>query len=223
MLLSHWDAGLVLAHAHREVGATRADRQIAIAEPPDQVKRQLGRLLAGKPKRIGCDRALDRLAHRRRRPEEPIGRHQAVQRLVRALEVVVLDEQRHAPLAVLEVREHGAGQEFLPQSLPEPFDLAAGLRMVRPALHMADAVALELGLELGVAPPAGVLAALVGQDLARRPVLGNTSRERLQHQTALLVVRERQTHQIARVVVQECRHVHPLVLPEQEREQVRLP
>lgn len=94
---------------------------------------------------------------------------------------------------------------------------------MRPALDVPDAVALELGLELGITPPAGVLPALVGQDLARHAVLGDPARERLQHQRAALMMGERQTHQIARVIIEERRHVQPLVLPEQEREQVRLP
>jgi hypothetical protein len=95
--------------------------------------------------------------------------------------------------------------------------------MMRPALDVPDTVALELGLELGGTTPTGVLPTLVGQDLARRPIIGNAAGERLQYQAALLVMRQCQTHQIARVVVQERRHVHPLVLAQQEREQVRLP
>ena len=68
---------------------------------------------------------------------------------MRALEVVVLDEQRHPTLTVLEVGEHGAREQLLPQRFPEALDLAAGLRMVRSALDVPDAVPLELGLELG--------------------------------------------------------------------------
>lgn len=94
---------------------------------------------------------------------------------------------------------------------------------MRPALDVPDAVTLELGLELGIAPPAGVLPALVGQDLARRAVLGDATRQCLQHQGAALMMRQRQTHQVPRVIVQERRHIQPLMLPEQEREQVRLP
>lgn len=115
---------------------------------------------------------------------------------MRTLEVVVLHEQPDTPLAVLEVGKHRAGEQLLPQRLPEALDLAAGLRMVRPALDVPDAMTLELGLELGGATPAGVLPPLVGQDLARRAVLGNTARQRLQHQAAALVMRQRQTHQI---------------------------
>lgn len=95
--------------------------------------------------------------------------------------------------------------------------------MVRPALEVPDAVALELGLERGGTAPAGVLPPLVGQDLARHPVVRDPARQRFQHQAALLLMRQRETHEITRVIVQERRHVQPLVLPEQEREDVRLP
>ncbi len=94
---------------------------------------------------------------------------------------------------------------------------------MRPALHMRDAVTLELGLELGAPPPSGVLAALVGEDLLRRPVVCDRARERLEHQHTSLVVRHLKTHQIAGVIIQERRHINPLVPAQQEREQVRLP
>ncbi len=94
---------------------------------------------------------------------------------------------------------------------------------MRPALHMRDAVALQLRLELRRAAPGGVLPALVGQDLFRRPVLCDATRERLQHQHASLVMCHRQAHQVAGVIVQERRHIDPLVPPQQEREQVGLP
>ena len=142
---------------------------------------------------------------------------------MRPLEVVVLDKKPHPPLAVLEVREHRAREQLLPQRLPEPLDLPAGLRMMRPALHMLDAMTLQLRLELRTATPGGVLAALVGQDLPRRTVVGNATRQRLQHQYAPLVVCHRKTHQIPRVIVQERRHIDALVTPQQERKKVRLP
>lgn len=94
---------------------------------------------------------------------------------------------------------------------------------MRAALHVLDAVPLQLRLELGAAAPGGVLAALIGQDLAWRPVLGDAAGECLQHQHASLMVRNGQAHQIARVIVQERRHVQPLVPAQEEREQIRLP
>jgi hypothetical protein len=222
-LLSQRDRGLLIPNTDLEIGATGTDREVAIAQAPDQIERQLGRLLTRHAQRIGRYRRLHRRPHRRRGAEVPVRRGQSLECLVWPLEVVMLDVERHAPLTVLEVREHGPRQQLFPQRLPEALDLAAGLRVMRPALDVPDAVALELGLELGGATPAGVLPALVGQDLARHAILGNTTRQRLQHQRAALMMRERQTHQIARVIIQERRHVQPLVLPEQERKQVRLP
>ena len=95
--------------------------------------------------------------------------------------------------------------------------------MVRPALHVPDALAAKLLLESRLAAPRRVLAPLVGEDLARRPVIGNAARERLHHERAPLVMRHHQAHQIARVIVQERRHVDPLVPAQQEREEIRLP
>lgn len=142
---------------------------------------------------------------------------------MRALEVVVLHEQPDPPLTIIEVREHRPGSELLPQRLPKPLDLPAGLRMVRPALDVPDSIPLELLLEVRAPAPRRVLPALVGQDLLRRTVVRNAARQCLHHQSALLVMRHHQAHHIPRVVIQERRHVHPLVLAQQEREQVRLP
>jgi hypothetical protein len=169
------------------------------------------------------DVRLDGRAHRRGGAEEPIRRRQSLQRLVRALEVVVLHEQPHPSLAVLEVGKHGARQELLPHRLPESLDLAAGLRVMRAALHVCDPLSTQLRLELRRAAPRRVLPALIGQDLARRTVLGNAARQRLQHQRASLMVRHRQAHQIARVIIQERCNVHALVSAQQKGEQVRLP
>lgn len=139
------------------------------------------------------------------------------------LEVVGVDEQSQAPRAVGEIGEHRARQELVPERLPESLDLAQRLRVLRPALHVPDAVPPELLLELGLAPPRRVLASLIGQHLARRPVVGNAPPERLHHQRRSLVVRQRVRHHVARAVVHEPRQVQPLVLAQQEREDVRLP
>ena len=95
--------------------------------------------------------------------------------------------------------------------------------MVRPALYVPDAIAAQFLLEIGRAAPGRVLPALVGEDLPWRTVVGNPSGQGLHHQRALLVVRHRQAHQIPRVIVQKRRHVHPLVLAQQESEEIRLP
>jgi hypothetical protein len=95
--------------------------------------------------------------------------------------------------------------------------------MVWPALHVGDALAPKLLLKARRAPPRGVLAPLVGQDLPGHPIVGNRPRQRLQNERAPLMVRHHQAHEIARVIVQERRHVHPLLAPQKEGKEIRLP
>jgi len=148
-------------------------------------------LLARQAQRVLGDRLLERFSHRGGRTEEPVRGRQPLKSLMGTLEVVVLHEVRDAPLAVLEVREHRAREELLPHRLPEPFDLAAGLGVMRAALYVMDPVPLELRLELGRAAPRGVLPTLVGQDLPGRAAIGDPARERFEHERASLVMRHR--------------------------------
>jgi hypothetical protein len=222
-LLRKGDGGVLIAHAHAQGGSARADGECSIAQLPGQIEGLAWRLLARQTQCVLAHLRLDAGAHRRRGTEEPVSWSQPFERLMRTLEVVVLDIERHPPLAVLEVRKYRAREKLFPQRLPEALDLAAGLRVMRAALHMCDALALELGFKVRAAAPGGVLAPLVGQDLARRAVLRNAARQCFQHQHASLVMRHRQTHQVARVVVEERRDVQALVATQQEGEQIRLP
>lgn len=181
------------------------------------------RLLLRQAQRVRRHLGLDRRAHVHRRAEEPVGGDRAVEPLMRSLEVVVLDEQRHPPLTVRKVREHRLAQELLPERLPEALDLPQRLRMLRPALHMRDAVSPQQLRELGLATPRRVLPPLVGQHLARLAVLRHPALDRLQHQRRLLVMRHRPRHEVARVIVQKRRHVQPLIPSQLEREDVALP
>jgi hypothetical protein len=142
---------------------------------------------------------------------------------MRPAEVIGLDEERHPPLAVLEVRKHGAREKLVPERLPEALDLSERLRVVRPALDVMDALAPELALEVGRAPPSHVLPPLVREHLARRSVLRNAARQGLEHQRRALMMRDHKRHDVARVVVHEGGHVQALVTPQQEGEDVRLP
>ncbi len=223
VLLGQGNGGLLAADANLQAGAARIDAQVLVAQAAHQVEGFPRRLLARESQRVGRHRRLDRASHLGSAAEEAIGRRESVQRLVRTLEVVVLHEERRATLAIVEVGEHRPRQELLPHRLPEALDLAAGLRVVGPALHVGDAVALQLLLEGGRAPPRRVLATLVGEDLARGSIVGDTARERLHHERALLVVRHHEAHQVARVIVHEGRHIDALMASQQEREEIRLP
>jgi len=174
--------GLFVADTDGESRAGGGDGQVAVAETADEIEGLARRLLLREAQGIVGDALLDRGAHLRRRTEETVRGHQPVQRLVRALEVVSLHIQAEPPRAIGEVGEHRARQELVPERLPEALDLAERLRMLRPALDVADAVAPQLLLELGLAAPGGVLTTLIGQDLAGRTEVGDRSGQRLHHQ-----------------------------------------
>lgn len=147
-LLQEGDGGVLIAHAHTQGRRARADGKRSIAQLPREVKGLAQRLLARQAQRVLGHLRLDARAHGCGCAEEAISWREPFQRLVRALEVVVLDVQSHPALTVFEVREHRAREQLLQQALPEALDLAAGLWMVRAALDVRDAVALELGFEL---------------------------------------------------------------------------
>ena len=142
---------------------------------------------------------------------------------MRTPEVVVVHEVVEAPLRVDDVREHRAAQKLVPQGLPESLDLPERLRVLWATANVADPEPCELLLELGLAAPHRVLAAVVGQHLLRLPEGRDAALEGLHHQRRLLMVRERVPDDEATVVVHEHARVEPLAAPEPEREDVRLP
>lgn len=222
-LLRQGDGGLLTAHAYLQSTARGMDGEILFAEPPDQVERGLRRLLAREPQSVRPHGRFDRGTHLGRGTEEPIGRGEPAERLVRALEVVVLQEQPDSPLTIVKVRKHRTRQPLLPQRFPEPLDLAAGLGVMRAAFDVVYALTPKLLLKPGHPAPRGVLPPLVGQYLPRRPVLRNRTRQGFEHQLASLVMRHHQAHQVAGVIVEKGRHINALVATQQEREHVRLP
>ena len=100
--------GLLVAELHLQPASRGGDGHVFVAQPADQVEGLHRRLLEREPQRVLLHVLLDGLAHLRCRAEEAVGRNESADALVRPLEVVGLDEERHAPLAVGEVGEHRA-------------------------------------------------------------------------------------------------------------------
>lgn len=142
---------------------------------------------------------------------------------MRALVVVAVDKQRKPSGAVFQIGKHRAGQKFVPQSLPEALDLPQRLRVVRPRLEMPHSLPAQLLLEFGRAPPARVLPPLIGQHLPGRIVLRHSFGKCFQYQCAPLMPRHRVSDDEARTVIEKGGQVDPLVAPQQESEDVRLP
>lgn len=208
---------------HAQPSLRRRDRQLAIAELAHEIEGLSRRSLVRHAKRVVGDALLDRGTHLRSRAEESVRRHQALDALMRTMEVVGVDEELDAALAVGEVREDRLREKLVPERLPEALDFAERLRVLRPALDVSDAFASKLLLEFGLAAPRRVLATLVGEDLARRAVGGDATSQRLHHELAALVVRKCVRDDEARVVVHEAGEVEPVVSSQQKREDVGLP
>lgn len=181
LLLGHGNGLGRVADLDPQLAAGRSDAEVLIAEPTDEIKRLLHRLLLREPERVRLDLGLDRRAHVSRGAKEAIRRHQTFDALVRSLEVVVLYEEADAPLAVGEVGEHCLAQKLFPQGLPEALDLAERLGVLRSALAVLDAVAPQELLKLGLPAPRRVLSTLVRQHFTRMSVFRDASFERLDY------------------------------------------
>ena len=211
------------ADLYAERTAGRCDAEVLVTEATDKVERLLRLLGLSELERVGLDLRLDGSADLRRRTKKSICRDEAVDGLVGALEVVVLDEELDAPKAVREVREYRLAQKVVPQRLPESFDFPERLGMLRPALRVLDAAALQKMLEFRLTPPRAVLPALIGQHLFGLAVLRDPALERIDHKARLVVMRHAPRHEVARVVVHEADHVDRLVPAKLELEDVALP
>ena len=77
--------------------------------------------MAGNIQGVCLDTLLDAPFDLRSGVEEAIGWHQAVNGLMRSLEVVVIDEVGDSTLCIGQIKERGCLQEFAPQCSPETF------------------------------------------------------------------------------------------------------
>lgn len=133
--------GLFVAETDLKSGPRSGDAEVAVTEASDQVEGLAGGLLLREPQGVVGDVLLDRFTHLTGRAEEAVGRHQAVERLVRPLEVVAVDEETQSTDVVAEVREDRAAQKLVPERLPEALHLAEGFGVLRPAADVANAAA----------------------------------------------------------------------------------
>ena len=152
-----------------------------LAHPPHHVEGTLRLPAQGQFQRILLQASLDDLPQFLDNGEEAIRRAQSLQRLMWPLVVVVLHPQPHPLARRLETVELGPHQELFPDGLPEPFDLAQGHGMVRPALDVVNPILAPLRLEAGRPAPTGVRAAFgrrasLGAPRTRPPLCGTPPR-----------------------------------------------
>ena len=164
---------LLIVDAEFEFALLGAEHDRLAVHPPDHVEGRLGFAAEGEFEEVLLHTSLEGLAQLRLDLEEPVGGAHALDALMRASEVVMLDPELDALARRLEGVELGAHQEVLPDGGPEALDLAQRHRVMRPGLEVGDAVLLELGLETAGAAPGGVLAAIVGEHLPGRLILAD--------------------------------------------------
>lgn len=119
-----------------------ADHHRLLAEPADHVKGLLGLTTQRQLLDVVGDAALNHGAQFLRDGEEPVGREQPLQRLVRTFVVVVFDPPPHPFAGLLEAVKLRPHQEVLPDRFPEPLDLAQCHGVVGRTADVVDAVFL---------------------------------------------------------------------------------
>jgi hypothetical protein len=214
---------LFVADHDVQSGSLRRNREIPVAQLPDEIEGFSRWLFVRETHRVFLNCLLYGRANVRRGLEEAVRGNKPAQRLVRPLKVVGLNEQAETTVAIRIIRKHSSRQEFVPKCFPKALHLAERLRVLRPTLDVPNSVLAKNSFEVGFAAPRGVLAALVGEDFFWFSPRGNPSRKRLHHELGTLVVRERVGHDEPRVVVHERREIKPLLATKQERKNVRLP
>jgi len=161
----------------------------------------------GELERIFLKPLFDRLPKLVGDLEEPIGRTQSPDALVRPLVVVVLDPEDSSLHRLLEAVKLRPLQKLPQDRLPEPLDLTERHRVVRPGADVANPVFLQLLLEAGLPSPVGVLPSVVGQHLLGNPVLGDRPPVGLKHVLGGLASVQPQGRHVAAVIVDEADQV----------------
>jgi len=111
---------------------------------------------------------LHGLAQRALDLKEAIRGAESFDALMRTLVIVILDPEFDPLAGRLEAVELGAGEELLPDGLPEALDFTEGHGVMRAGLEMRHPILLQLGFETGSAAPGGVLPAIVSEHLPGR-------------------------------------------------------
>src|SRR5262245_10436362 len=132
---------------------------------PRQIERRLRQSMPCQLQGVGLHPRLQRPPHFRRRSEEPIRRHQALDPLMRALEVVIIDKVSDPQPGIPQVHEHGAVHTLAPQGAPKAFDLPQRLRPTRLGHDLLDPVLLALAAKLALPTPGYIFGAVSGGDL----------------------------------------------------------
>jgi hypothetical protein len=142
---------------------------------------------------------------------------------MRALMVVIADPVIETLAGVGKGGKERVLQKFCPDRLPEPLDLAQGHGVMRSRANVADPLALEYFLELGLSAPGSKLTTVVRENISGSAPLTDSALYHFKHCLCSLLTEQAMAHDIAGMVVDDANQVdrvHPL---EVESEDVDLP
>ena len=172
--------------------------------------------------KIFLDARFKGFAHFRSHLKEPVGWTQSFDPLVGAFEVVILDPEGDALPGLFKTIEQGPAQKLLVQGGPEAFDLSQRHRMMGGRADVMDVFLLQFLLEPGLAPPGGILSAVVGQHFPGCFVSGHRSAENLQHVLASLAVKQAGPDYEPGIIIHESDQIG-VAKPHLEGENIALP
>jgi hypothetical protein len=167
----------------------------------DHIEGCLGFAAQGHFQQVFFDAGFNGLAQLGCDFEEPIGRTQAFNALVRPLVVVILDPKFDPLSGGVKALELGPAEELLPERFPEALDFSERHGMVRPGLDVVGPVLFHLGLEAGGAPPVHKFPAVVGEHLFGRLVFAGRDPKHLQDVFGRVAAKQIGPHDEARVVI----------------------
>lgn len=197
--------------------------QRALPDLPYKVKGLLGAAPQGHFQGVLFHGGRQCLLHLLVAYKEPVHRNQPVYPLVGTLEIIVLDPGPDALAGLLQVSGRHPGEAFLPQTLPEPFHLPAGLRVPRRAAHVPDPLFFEFLLELGFPAPTGIRRSVIRQQFPGNPIIGNRPAQNLDEALGMGAGYQLPAHDEAGMVIQEGHQLGLATVPEAHRKEIRLP
>lgn len=188
----------------------------------DHVERSLGFAAQGQLQKVVLNAGLEGLAQPGLDGEEAVGRTQPFDALMRALMVIVFDPEFDALAGILEAAKLGADQKILPEGGPEALDLAQRHGVMRPGRDVGHAILPELGGKAAGAAPGDILAAVVGEHLARRLELGDGHAIDLDDRLGRGTAKQIGADHVAGMIIEEGDEVG-ITAAQPEGENVRLP
>jgi hypothetical protein len=136
--------------------------------------------------------------------EKPVGRAQASDTLMWSFVVIVFDPKSCSRNGLFEAVELGPEKKLVLDAFPESLDFSQCHGMVGTRFDMLDTIFFHFSFKPRLAPPVGVLAAVVGEHLTWHAILGNTPAVSFQNMLCRLASVKTQAGDVARIIVHKA-------------------